>query len=395
MLNWLRDISRRIVGNQLFISLLGLGLFYWLYLYKLGTTTVGLSRSEFEASQGSSSLLAIIHNPVYAPHKLLQFGFRELFGYNTASLRLVSVIFAGIFLVCFYILCARWFGRLIGTVSTVMLGSLPWFSLLGRNATPSIMLMISSLILLSYYWFARSRKFVFISWLVFCLCASVALYVPGLIWALLVGALIIRHSLIFSIKRLSIFRILAGVMLILILIAPLIWSFIKTPSLLHHWLLIPTAWIGFEAFAKNFGWALSSLFVRTHSHIDWSIGRSPIITIAATSLAIFGGYAMSQQARQKLYAIIALATFGCLTAAANSNFVYLSFTIVPLALLAAAGLRFLYLQWHTVFPKNPLPRYFAYALIVLLAATQLIYGVRATVFAWPHTPETKTIFVIK
>lgn len=395
MLEKLRGILRPIVGSQLFIFISGFILFCWLYLFRLGTLTVGLSQAEKQAAANSSSLTNILHDPIYAPHKLLQLGLREVFGYHPWSLRAASVIFAAIFLMCFYHLCSRWFGRLIGMVSTIALASAPWVTLLGRSATPSIMLLIPALLLFSYYWFARAKKRVFLSWLFFCFCVGVSLYVPGLTWLLGVGLIINRRSLIFSLKRIKLSRIMAGSLLVLVLLAPLLLAFVKTPSLLHHWLLIPVGWIGISALLKNFGWAVSSLFFRTRHHLEWIIGRTPILMVLSSALAVFGAYAMSLQARQKLYAITALVAFGCLAAALNGNYVYLSYCLVPLMLLAAAGLRFLFLQWQSVFPRNPLPRYFAYGLIILLTLGQIAYGVRATIYAWPHTSDTKSTFVLK
>lgn len=386
---------RPIIGSQLFIFIIGLFAFSWLYFFRLGTLVKGLSQSEAAAAANSSSLEAIWHNPMYAPHKLLQLGLRQAFGYHPWSLRLASVIFAALFLVCFYIICARWFGRLIGTVSTLALAAMPWVCLLGRSATPAIMLLIPAMVLMSYNWFSRAKKWLSLSWILFCLCAAIALYIPGLVWVLLVGIVINRRSLIFSLKRLKSVKLIVGCLIFCVLLTPLVWSFVMTPSLMYHWLLIPTAWIGFSVFIKNLGWAIASLFVRTPMHFEWSVGRLPVFTILTSALAVFGAYAMSLQARQKLYAMISLLLFGCLATAINSNYSYLSLCLVPLLLLSAAGLRYLFLQWQAVFPRNPLPRYFAYGLIVLLAVGQLAYGVRACIFAWPHTSETKTVFVLK
>ncbi len=395
MFNWLRDFSRRIVGNKLFLSILGLSLFYYLYVFKLGTIVSGLSQAEATSVANSSSLSTIWDNPIYAPHKLLQLGLREVFGYSPASVRMASVLFAGVFLLCVFVLCRRWFGQLIAVVATIILGALPWVSLLGRSATPSVMLLVGSLLLVTYYYFARSQKRIFRSWLIFCVSVGLALYTPGLAWILLAGIAINRRSLIFNTKRLSKLKLAAGVLLILLLISPLLWAFVRTPALLHHWLLIPVSWIGITAFAKNLGWALGSLFIRLPEHLEWTIGRLPVFTILISTLAVFGGYAMSLQARQKLYAIVALLFFGCLASAANGNYIYLTFCVIPMALLAAAGLRFLFLQWQAVFPRNPIPRYFAYGLIVLLAIGQFAFGARSTIYAWPHTSDTKAIFVLK
>jgi hypothetical protein len=65
------------------------------------------------------------------------------------------------------------------------------------------------------------------------------------------------------------------------------------------------------------------------------------------------------------------------------------------AILDAIGLKYLYEHWFSVFPFNPLARGFAVAMISLLLLSQLAYGLRYALLAWPHNMETRKEYVIK
>lgn len=395
MLGQARRLSRRIIKSQLLILLIGAGLFCLLYLFRLGSLVPGLSDNEQAAAGGSRTLSAIIHDPLYGPHKIIQLGVKSVFGSTPTSLRLASVIFVGLFLISFYLLAARWFGRLISLAGFALLAATPWVALLGRNAAPSIMLLTPIAAILCYYWFSRGQGRLKFRWLFFCICMALTLYIPGLVWILLAGAIINRRSLLTVLSRLNLLWQTTGLLLFAGLLAPLAWAFVSAPSLVRSWLLIPAALPGAGTLAKEAGWATSSLILRTPGHIEWLVGRLPILTVMTTALIVFGIYAMSQQARQKLYVIACMVGFGWLAATLNDSLVYLTLCLGPLLILAAAGLRFLFLQWQSVFPLNPLPRYLAYGLIVAVAVVQGIYGLRTVLYAWPNTPETQATFVLK
>jgi hypothetical protein len=73
----------------------------------------------------------------------------------------------------------------------------------------------------------------------------------------------------------------------------------------------------------------------------------------------------------------------------------LAISLPAVAILDAVGLRYLYEKWFRVFPLNPIPRGFAYIFIFVLIFGQLAYGVRYALLAWPHSLETRKVYVIK
>jgi hypothetical protein len=160
-------------------------------------------------------------------------------------------------------------------------------------------------------------------------------------------------------------------------------------------MLIPVAFAGILGIIKAFAWSALALVWRTHRHLDISIGRWPMLNAVQSVLLIFGAFAMFTQAMAVGYMLTIFALLCIIVAAINNN---ASLTIMALPILSmfvAAGLRYLYMEWRNIFPRNPLPRTLAISLMVALVAMQLFFSVRYSLVAWPHTPETLRLYVLK
>lgn len=373
----------------------GVGLFFILYVWRLGSLTPGLSPAESAEAVSSSSMSQIVDNPLYGPHKLIQFGLQSVFDASPVSLRAASVIFVGIFIVSFYFLVAKWFGKLIGLTATVLLASLPWTIILARNATPSILLLAPIAVFSCYYWWARTQSWTFWAWLLLCLTVALSLYIPGMFWVLFATTLVGHKLIWFNLKRNSSWGLAFSVLLFLILLAPLGYAFWQNSSLINQLVLIPNDLPTLLDFVKNFGWSVAALFAQAPDHFEYLIGRIAILSALISILVLFGGYAMNVSARKKLLLMSGLIVFAALVAGLNDSLIYLTFALPALVVIAAAGLRFLFLEWQNIFPRNPIPKNFAYLLILSLAAIHIFYGVSYGLAAWPNTAETRSVYVIK
>lgn len=370
-------------------------LFYFLYVWRLGSLTAGLSATEAASVSASNSLDDILDNPTYAPHKILQLGLKSLFGSSHTSLRLASVILAALFFIFFYLMLAKWFGKLIGLVGCIFLAASPWLIVIGRSATAAIMLLSPVAVLASYYWVARANRSLGLAWLAFSTITALALYVPGLVWILLVSAVISWRALWFHVRRLKKIFLFGGALFFVSAIWPLIDAIRANFEVAKDLALIPSDFGSLADIIMDVVWSTMALFVRFAEHFELIVGRIPILSAMLTLLAIFGAYAMTTMARQKFFTTIGLVVFGILAASFNSNPLFLSFALPPLIIVAAAGSRFLLLKWQAVFPKNPIPRHLAYFLVLSLASFQIYYGVSYALSAWPNTPETRAVYVIK
>jgi len=364
-----------------------------LYFWQLGSLTKGLGLAETAAANASSSISVIIDNPTYGPHKLLQYGFQKVFGHGPLQIRLSSVIFSLLFLLCFYVLIKGWFGRLIGVSALLFLAATPWFIQLARHGSPEVLLFSPLAILATYYWLTRSKTW--IAWLCLLVAGSLVLYVPGGLLLILLGLIFGRRNLAKTMGGFSPIRKMLGALLVLVLLAPLIYGTFKNPSILKPLLLIPATWPSPLVGLKTAAWDILALFWRTPVHIDQIIERLPIFNAAQVALAVFGSFALYKLARGKLYLLLGLSVFGIVAAALNRNLLLLSYVLPAVAVAVAAGLRYLYMEWKSIFPKNPIPKYLAVALITGLVGMHIAYGLRYSLLAWPNTAATKSTYVLK
>lgn len=392
MFGRLKDTPKLSLKFGLALLLLA-ALVFFLYFWRLGTLTSGLSASEASARTASSSLQAITNDPTYGPHKILQFTSQKILGAGAADIRIVSVLSALFFLVCFYKLIRGWFGRMIGLFATIFLAATPWFILIARNGSPSILLLAPLAVLASYYWLAKSKSSR--AFYVLFAIGALSLYVPGMIWLILFGLLLARYDIGAHSVNLSRISKFIAYMLAALIITPLVYTSVNNLEIIKSIFLLPTQWAPALITLKSIVWSFLALVWRTPTHADFIIGRLPMLNIAQIALAIFGCFALYKLARRKMYLLVFIATFGIVAAGINRNLILLTPALAAVAVALAAGLRYLYMEWKGVFPLNPIPKYAAIILIVSLAVLHVGYGLRYSLIAWPNTSDTRTTYVLK
>lgn len=364
-----------------------------LYFWRLGSLTSGLGPVEVNARASSASLSLVANDLSYAPHNVLQYAATTLIGDSALVLRSISVVFSIIYLVCFFGFVRSWFGKTISLFATLLLGSTPWFILLARSAGPEILLLTPIAVLASYYWLARSKRLV--AWLALIVSGGLVVYLPGGLILILIGIIAARHGLKQAVKSLSLQQKTLGSIAALIILAPIVYSASTDRGSLMPLFLVPSDWLPAWATIKSAAWNVLSLFWRTPQHSDFIVGRLPMFDGSLIILSLFGGYALFRLAKSKLYPLVGILIFGILAATINRQLVLLTLVMPVIAIFAAAGLRYLYMEWRSVFPKNPLPKYMALALISLLTAVHLYYGLRYSQAAWPNTTETRSTYIQK
>jgi hypothetical protein len=368
---------------------------FFLFFWRLSSLTPGLAPSEVSTRSISLGLHNIYHDPINAPHKLLQFVFLKLSPHSAISLRLPSVIAAGIFGLCFYRLASGWFGRLIGLFGTLIFISLPLFIVAGRSGSGQIMLFSPIVLSWLYVWLLKTGKSKPLVWSLLILSSSVLIYTPGIIWFIAGSLLISRKRIMAAISEIR--PLVSGLSLALagLLVAPLAASSINNPSIIKRLLLIPDHWHPATTLAKNFGQMLLTLFARTPAHNQLVLSRLPLLSVVVVVLVVFGVYAMQAAARAKAVWLGLLVLFAVTAAAVNNDLIYLALGLPAIGLLAAAGLRYLYIEWRNIFPRNPVPKTFALVLIAAVTLSQLYFGIRYALVAWPQSVATRTTYVLK
>jgi 4-amino-4-deoxy-L-arabinose transferase-like glycosyltransferase len=376
-------------------TLPSLVLFSYLYIWRLGSIVPGLSEQEAAARMQSASLEAIKNDPINAPHKLLQYIF-QLAGHHGAFwMRSVSVLFVLIFLVSFFLFVRKWFGSTIGYLGMLLFATTPWVIILARNATPDVMYLCPIIILCCYTMLTKSKQRDSTFWFILMASTALALYTPGVIW-LVVLSLIIWHKQILKIvSELPSSMAILGITIFILLIVPLFYGCYSHLSVTKHLLLIPNNFGSINDILNSLVWSASALVIKTNQHIDYIVGRLPLLNIAQGILAIIGFYALYKWAKRETLLIAFMFFAGLILASFNQNIVILSFCVLAIVILNTAALRYLCLKWFRVFPLNPIPRLFAIIVIGVFIAFYIAYGIRYSIYAWPHSPSTRKIYMIR
>jgi hypothetical protein len=370
-------------------------LFFFLYVWKLGTLLPALSAHEAAARHGSSTLGNIIDNPVNAPHKIIQWFFQLLDYHGAFWMRSVSVFYVLVFLLSLYLVLRMWFGRFIAIVGILFFSTTPWVILAGRSAAPDVMWLSPFLFMLSYAALCRSGEKINIAWTGLLISIIICLYTPGLIWFLLLALIIKAKKITPAILKVKRQYLLAGFTLLLLMILPLLYATIKDISIGKDLLLIPHYFAGTPTVVQNLLWSGASLAYHLPAHMDYAIGRLPILGLTQAVLAVFGVYAMWHKARRETLIVLSLLTISIVATAFSGNMLLLFISLPAIAILDAAGLRYLYTKWFSVFPLNPLAKVFAVCIVSLLLLAHVAYGVRYALLAWPHNVETRKIYMVK
>jgi 4-amino-4-deoxy-L-arabinose transferase-like glycosyltransferase len=364
-----------------------------LFFWRINTLSPDLSPAEVAYRQSVSTINDILSNPVYLPHKLLSFGLLKI-NDSTLSLRMASILMTAVFIISFYSVCKRWFGRFVALAATLLFASIPWIILNGRSGTPEIMLL-STLLLMSVFLWLSNLETKTLALFLLILTLGLSLYVPGMLWFILAGVVLLRGKVQDNLSELNRKTRLASLFLLILLIVPLIMAAVKDSAVLKTVLLIPTGFHSLTEILSSILWSVGGLVWKTRQHLYLSVGRLSILNATNMILAVFGTYIMWTKARREFYVLIILFLLGILASGLNENNSFLLLCLPSVGVLMAAGLRYLYGEWRTIFPLNPLPRALAFMLIGALVLLNLFVGVKYSLITWPHSLVSTSSDVVK
>ncbi|MBX4190838.1 glycosyltransferase family 39 protein, partial [Candidatus Saccharibacteria bacterium] len=337
---------------------------------------------------------AIINDPLNAPHSLLAYGLHTIGIGWRAAIRLSSTFFGVLFIFCFYFFLKNWFGKAIGIMGTLLLAANPLFLVMARDGAPTIMLLSIIVIMATYVWATRSDDNS-ISLIILMLTLSLSLYTPGIfLWAL-GAAIICRKKITALFQEGSPPIVTAAILISLLALVPLGLAIVKDINLIKQLLIIPHVLPPPIRILKNIVWMASALFIKTPHHVPLIMGQLPLFNIVSDALLAFGIFAMWVVARLKLLIFALSVTYAIVIAGVNDNIDLLALAIPAISVIIAAGLRYLFIEWRRVFPRNPLAKNLAFCLMWAVVIVQLLFGLRYAALAWPVTTDTRNTYVLK
>jgi 4-amino-4-deoxy-L-arabinose transferase-like glycosyltransferase len=378
---------RYILGYTLvFIGLISVLVFAALYL------SGGISTAEMQSAVKSSSISLNNINSLAItdlPYHLLQRICFTLFGVSVLSIKLTSIIIAFVTAIGIMLLLRLWFKPNVGILASLIAITTGQFLFIAQNGTPDIIYMFWAVwLMLLATLISRQQKFRKILALVFFVFAALSLYTPLSIYifAALISAVFLHPHLRFLLRQIPKREIIAGSIITLILITPLIINVIKDPGSILTLIGIPASWPDFQnnlaiLGAQYLGFAKPSI----------STIMTPFFELGSTLIILIGIYyviknRVTAQSHIIIFWIICLIPVIVL----NPNLTNVAF--LPLVLLLASGIRMLISNWYELFPLNPYARVGGLIPLTILVAVLVFSGADRYIHGYRYDPNIASSF---
>jgi hypothetical protein len=368
--------------------------------YRLASLPVPgrLSSAESSLALSGGNWHHLLHEPFYLPYRWLAWLSRQVLGaHPTLALRLPSVFVALVALFAIIYTLRRWYGPRTAFFGFIIMATSAIFLHLGRLATVDVVYFAAlPLILLTHVALLQSpgRRSLF-GWL---LVAAVLLYVPGLIWFVLLQVIWQRKLLVEAFQRAGnwLWQLFMVIMLSVGL-APLAYGFFKHlhVAYLLNWLGLPATLPTVSQIIKNLATSLGFIFFRTPADPSRWLGRLPLLSAFMLVCLIAGIFFYAGHWRAERTRLLAgLAALSILLLASGGPVV--RSILVPLVYIVSfGGLAYLLHYWLGMFPRNVTARWLGIGIVCLALALTVTYDLRHYYVAWAHNQDTHAAFANK
>ncbi len=366
--------------------------FYFL-CWRLGSIIPGLSHPELIAAAKNSSLESLIQLPLYPLHSLLQWISLHVLGVTSISIRLPSIILAATTALLLYNLLKKWFGKVTVLLSITLLLCADWFLYIARLGTGGIEFSFWFVLLLFSLMKLIEKK---TNWLLmYAVGATMLLFVPYGVYAVITTSICMCACAMFRkrvtesgtyIKVLSIFSILMGLVLVILLS-------IRDITFLQSILGI-TDIPSVGEYVKNFVINSSGVAILWPDN-NPLLGPSGVFLVRYFEfIFMLFGLVMLWMTRVNRLNLVILtnALVLAVVSGLNSGSRGGSLLIVPAAVCMTAGIRHFIHRWQRTFPKNPYAKVALLVPLVLLVLTTTLLHYQSYFILWPRQTATHQVF---
>ncbi|MDZ7744838.1 MAG: hypothetical protein U5K77_03745 [Candidatus Saccharibacteria bacterium] len=376
--------------RPILLAFLAVALLCTFLLFRLSTLTPGFGQPEIQLLEASRSFSVIADNPLFLPNKVGVYLLTEL-GIGDMAGRVISVGIGVIAAVAMFLILRQWHTPRVSILATSLFITSSWFLNVSRIGTEDSAYLLTLLLVLSGVWLHKKRH-VFVASIIATVSAAFLLYVPAMSWLVLAGVIWQRKRITAAIASLSIWWQSAVLIMAGLILVPLGWGLAQQPTLALTWLGLPQSWPTVVEFIGNVVNVPKEIFLQRAHNPIYGIGRLPYLDIFTTIMVAFGVYSYAFRLKlDRTRLILAGMGFGVLFVSLADE-VRISLLLPFIYILAAAGITLLLQKWFTVFPKNPLARGIAVAVMIAAIMTSSFYHITRYYEAWPNTPETKQTF---
>lgn len=356
--------------------------------YRLLTIHTSPNSYEAEALSRLKDISGLIDNPINFIYYLLA-GLIALATSELSALKITSAIFALFTIFNIKYVLKFYTDNRTSNIGTLLVATSFWMLVIGRTGAPLVMpafLFSSLLAVLAWRTYTPKVK---ISNTALVLIISIGIYTPVFIWIIL-GMLGIYFNKNIKEHITSKIKNLYAPML-LILLAPLVYSIINNPDLAYDLLGIkdfnPNLFDYIIGVLINF----SQIFIRGGIDHGISLGRQPFLDAFQAFMMIIGTVMVLSSRAIKGYRmlwlpiiVIAFISLGGLNIAALSILIPIVFLLISIGFNEFLNL------WLKSFPKNPYGRSLGLFLCVVLLGMSSYYNAHKYFIAWAKSPDVQS-----
>ncbi|CAN5653678.1 hypothetical protein BH23PAT1_BH23PAT1_3650 [soil metagenome] len=379
--------------RDVIVIALAVGALLALLWFRIGTLSGGITDAESQIlkrfSDGGIGIRAMLEDPIYLPYNTLLQALQKLGALNITSLRLISSLVGVAAAISFYAVLKKWHTDRVAILGTILFVTSSWFLQTARMGTPDVLYLALIIFFFAGIWLQHSRhRSKLLGFLLVGACFL--LYVPGLIWFVVLGG-------VWQFKRISkeLSRVHPGTIILyalggMVLLLPLIWAVVNDIAVLKTVLGLPSALPPISDFIKNLLSIPSQIFLNGIPDAQRWLAGLPLLDVFSIVMFIIGVYwygSRFQLDRTTVFAVVLL--MGSFLIALGEH---ISITLLMpfVYLIIAAGITYMLSEWFYVFPRNPIARTLGVALITSAVLLTSFYHLNLYYRAWPNAPETKT-----
>ncbi|MEO7364487.1 MAG: hypothetical protein ABIV43_03200 [Candidatus Saccharimonadales bacterium] len=382
----LKQYSRPVVGLvAAIISLLGL------FLWRLWSLTPGLSPTEYATAGATYGWHGLVQSPLFLPIDFLRSSLFSLAGHHGILLtRLPNVVFGIVTILLLGFIIRAWHGTRTAVWATLMFACNAWVLHISRLASnDSVYLLALPLLLVVQLYMLKkpTKPLVWYGSLTTCV---LLLYVPGMIWLVLLSLYWQRRGLVAG-WRARTARWQRGLYVLLALgVLPLL-PYLTQLSHLKQWLGLPEQF-SFSEIGRQTLFVPVHLLVRGPLDAERWLAHAPILDAIALALAVIGiWFYITHFSATRSRVLTSFTAVGVILIGLGGS-VGLSLLVPMLFIGVAMGIAYMSREWLSVFPRNPVARRLGLAILSLAVAVSCAYNLRAYFVAWPHNPSTLATF---
>lgn len=320
---------------------------------------------------------------VNLPYHALQWLSLTVFDASLLSIKLPSLLLAGLTAVGLLLLLQQWFSRRTSILVTLIAIITSQFLVYAQLGSVDILYIFWPTVILLLGTFVARRKRPRLLWAALLSAAiGLSLYTPLSVYipiALAVATALhphLRHVL----RKTPTSYLVTGSIVVLLIVTPLIIASAIEPSIILTLLGIPTS---MPALIDNAG-VLLSLYTGVGT-VASSFLMTPIYGIA-TLLLIIAGFFYMWRHSETVHSHLIIMWLILLLPAVFIQPDYVAVLFIPTILLLAMGLSQLIGTWYKLFPFNPYARVFGLFILVVLVSSIVLFGFTRYAANYSYSP---------